>query len=678
MINFSYRVFDTESTKIPRHTPWHPDSYLCSVGAVDNDNADKAWLFNHVSEPCGNHREMVDAIQKEVDQADVIVFHNAKHDLGWFRKMGIKFDNKNIWCTMLAEYLLVGQNPKIPLSLNACAARRGYGQKVDDMHEYWENGYETDEIPWDLHRTYLIQDVSLTRDLFLDQYEQIKKAGLEKVAYLTFELSKILSEVEYYGVEFDAESAKKYVHEYDEKLKVLNKELCDIAGVEFSPSSSDQLYAVMYGGVIKRTVQELVAKPRKNGTFRVYTRKAEYHQHIDGVGFIPHEATKSAKTGKYSTGKKARQLLHYDTDQQELFYKKLEERANAQKVYSTLWSSSNSESGLLRKLGGDRRLHPNFNQSVTCTGRLSSSNPNGQNFPRGTTSPLKKLIIPRYDYIVNADLSQIEWRTAAALSHDPIMCDEIRHGFDVHTDSAQRWFDGAHLDVKSKPFKKIRTTAKIFNFRMLYNGKPKAFYYDGNMPRYSLERWQKIVPGFYEKYKGLRSWQLRNEKIVNKENFLRNPSGRFLTFDYNTDDEKGPLGYNLNDICNYPVQSISADLMFLAMVNIWRKVRSLGLKSRLILQVHDSLVWDCPKEEVYIVSKICADTFERLPELSKEYFGWEIEVPLTSEVAIGRTYGDLYMEYKANEVTKNNIDWFFCIDTYMPKAVVDTLQKICA
>ena len=67
-----------------------------------------------------------------------------------------------------------------------------------------------------------------------------------------------------------------------------------------------------------------------------------------------------------------------------------------------------------------------------------------------------------------------------------------------------------------------------------------------------------------------------------------------------------------------------------------------------------------------------------LPELSKEYFGWEIEVPLTSEVAVGRTYGDLYMEYKANEVTKNNIDWFFYVDTFMPKAIVDTLQKICA
>lgn len=657
--NLKYLVIDTETTKLPHNQPWNKDSYLCSVGMINNDDEFKDWLFNHVSEPIGDHHQMVDAIQKEIDNADLIVFHNAKFDLGWFREMGIKFDHKDIWCTMLGEYLLCGQNPDLDLNLNACCARRNYGQKVDQMAEYWANGYETDEIPWDIHETYLHQDIALTKKLFLDQYEKIKQCQLGKVAYLTFELTKILSEVEHGGLCFDVEAAKKYVQEYDGKLAVLDKELSDIAGVEFSASSADQLASVMYGGYIKRTIPELVAKPRKNGTFRVYTRKQTYQQKVDGVGFIPNEATKSAKTGKYGTGKKARELLHCDTEQQEIFYKKLQERSNAQKVYSTLWSDKKEDGGLIRKIGKDGRLHPSFNQFVTRTGRLSSSDPNGQNLPRGSTSPLKKLIIPRYDYIVNADLSQIEWRTAAALSHDPIMCDEIRHDFDVHTDSAKRWFNGGDLDTSSKEFKKIRTTAKIFNFRMLYNGKPKAFYYDGSMPRYSLERWKQIVPGFYEKYKGLRAWQLRNEKIVNKENYLRNVSGRFLTFKYNTDEEEGPLGYNLNAICNYPVQSISADLMFLGMVTIWRKVRSLGLRSRLILQVHDSLVWDCPKDEVFIVSKICADTFERLPELSKEYFGWEIEVPLTSEVAIGKTYGSLDIELKAKDVTKENVDFYF-------------------
>ena len=670
----NFKVFDTETTKAPRNNPWHPDAYLCSVGVADKDGNTRTWLFNHVSESIREHKEMLAEIQKEIDEADVLVFHNAKFDLNWFRRMGLKFDRKDIWCTMVAEYLLTGQNKQLKYSLNECCARRNFGQKVDQMAEYWENGYETDEIPWSLHNTYLKQDCLLTRQLFLSQYPAIKESGLANVAYLSFELCKILSEVETNGLPFDIAGAKKYVAEYHNKLKVLDQELCNIAKVEFSPSSPDQLNAVMYGGTIKRQVNELVAKQRKNGTFRVYTRKAVHLDNVKGVSFIPHEATKSERTGKYGTGKKARLLLHCDTEQQSLFYDKLNERSNAQKVYSTLWSDSNEDGGLLRKIGWDGKLHPQFNQIVTQTGRLSSSDPNGQNFPRGGTSPLKKLIVSELGYIVNADLSQIEWRTAAALSHDPIMCEEIRNGFDVHTDSAQRWFDGADLDVHSKAFKKIRTTAKIFNFRMLYNGKPKAFYFDGSMPRYDLERWQQIVPGFYEKYKGLRAWQLRNEKLVNKNHFLRNVSGRFLTFKYNTDEDEGPIGYNLNSICNYPVQSISADLMFLAMVTVWRRVKALNLRSKLRLQVHDSLVWDCPKEEVFIVSKICTDVFENLPPLSKAYFGWEIEVPLTSEVAIGRTYGDLTCEFKADEVTPDRINGFILSEEFVKsfKKCLDT------
>lgn len=678
-MKLNFKVFDVETTKKPRNNPWHPDSYLCSVGMADKVGNTKVWLFNHTEQPIRDHKEMLQEIQQEIDEADILVFHNAKFDLNWLREMKLSFDHKDIWCTMIAEYLLVGQNKNITLSLNECCARRDFGSKVDLMHEYWDNGYETDEIPWDIHDKYLRQDVLLTRQLFLSQFDKLQEAGLGKVAYLSFELSKIFSEVECGGLPFDKAGAEKYVAEYQEKVQALDKELCDIANISFSASSSDQLNAVMYGGTIKRTVQELVAKPRKNGTFRVYERKATHLYQTKGLGFIPHEATKSGRTGKFSTGKKARQLLHCDTEQQQQFFIKLEERANAQKVYSTLWSDTNDEGGLLHKLGRDGYLHPMFNQTVTSTGRLASSNPNGQNFPRGGTSPLKQLIIPAYDYIVNADLSQIEWRTAAALSHDPIMCEEIRNGFDVHTDSAQRWFDGADLDTHSKAFKKIRTTAKIFNFRMLYNGKPKAFYYDGSMPRYSLERWQQIVPGFYEKYKGLRKWQLDNEKFVNKNNFLRNASGRFLTFKYNTDENEGPRGYNLNAICNYPVQSISADLMFLGIVTIWKQVKSLGLKSKLRLQVHDSLVWDCPKEEVFQISSICAQTFERLPELSKEFFGWEIEVPLTSEVAIGKNYGDMPVEFKASEVTEANVKavlYCYELSDFFAKVLHKTLDTI--
>ena len=102
----NFKVFDTETTKAPKNNPWHPDAYLCSVGMVDSEGNTKTWLFNHISEPIRSHKEMLAEIQKEIDEADVLVFHNAKFDLNWFRRLDIDFDNKHIWCTMVAEYLL--------------------------------------------------------------------------------------------------------------------------------------------------------------------------------------------------------------------------------------------------------------------------------------------------------------------------------------------------------------------------------------------------------------------------------------------------------------------------------------------------------------------------------------------------------------------------------------------
>lgn len=662
-----FETIDIEATMLPNIHPWSPGSYLCSLcmeeGEIGKDDSflqetSEVWFFNHVSYPIRDHKEMIKEIISRINATDLLVFHNAKFDLTWLIEMGIEFDHKPIWCTMIGDYLLYGQNRDVSKSLNACCERRGFGHKVDQMAEFWNNGIQTDEIPIDIHDKYVRQDVHLTKKLFLDQIKQIKRAKLEKIANITFEVSKILAHMEYNGAAFNREEAENYVKEYDAKLKILDEEIQATAGVRFSPGSSDQLNAVMFGGYLKREVQELVAKGRKDGTYRMYTRKSILSEKFPGLGFTPHESTLSKKTLKYSTGKKARLLMHCDTDQQKKFFKLLDERANAQKVYSTLIGKDSEEAGLLHKIGKDGRIHPNFNQCVTATGRLSSSNPNGQNLPRSGTSPLKKLITSSMGYIVNGDLSQIEWRMAAALSNDKTMIDELWNGFKVHDFVAQEYFGVKGLDPSDKAYKSARNHAKVFNFRMIYNGNGKSFYNDGTMPRHPLKFWEQMVDDFWKKYFGLRSWQKKNEKLVKSKGYLRNKSGRILTFHYNNDPDNGPIGYNFNAICNYPVQSGSTDLMFLAMVDIWKKYRKLGLVSKIIFQVHDAIVWDCPEKEVYIISKICSETFDNLPKLALDYYNWEINVPLTGEISIGKTYGDLDVEFKSHEITEENIQQY--------------------
>lgn len=662
-----FETIDIEATKLPKSEPWIQGAYLCSIGMETGDTSKDAeylhdtstvWCFNHVSEPIRDHSEMLKEIQSRIDKADFLVFHNAKFDLAWLLHAGIKWDSKPIYCTMIGEYLLYGQNPDVSLKLNSCCARRNMGSKIDLMAQFWDEGFETDEIPWDVHNEYLRQDVHLTKKLFLDQHKAIKKAKLTKVASVTFDVCKILTHMEYNGVEFDLKGAKKYVEEYDAKLALLDEELVKIAGIKFYPGSPTQLAAVMYGGKLKKKIKALVAKQRKDGTYRVSTRNEEIFVPVKGLGFIPHESTLSDKTGQYSTGKKARLLIHCDTQQQRDFFNVLDERANAQKAYSTLISDRNDSSGLIRKIGTDGRVHPTFNQTTVRTGRLSSSNPNGQNLPRGTTSPIKKLFLasPGDNFIINCDLSQIEWRTAAGLSQDETMCDEVRHGFDTHTFAAQEWFGGKDLDRDSPEFKAKRQSAKTFNFRMIYNGTAQSFYNDGAMPPYSLEQYKDIVDKFWKKYSGLRKWQKKNEKLVKKNGYIRNVSGRILTFAYNENPDKGPIGYNFNAICNYPVQSISADCIFLAMREIWNRVQAKGLKAKLVLQVHDSVVWDAPREEVYDICKICGEVFSSLRELVKDYYGWDVNVPLTGEISFGKNYGTQCKGFLPDAITKEFIE----------------------
>lgn len=648
-----YLSIDIEASKLPNSDPWNIGSFLCSIGLRSSEDSwHEEYFFNHETELLRPHAELIAEIQGRIDSSDMLVFHNAKFDMNWLRHVGIKFEHKSIWCCMIAEYLLFGQNPEVELKLNTVAARYELGSKIDAMAEYWKNGFETDRIPYQLHKDYLAQDTLLTLQVFEKQLGRVKDAGLGKLAHLSFETSKVLSRMECHGIPFDKDKALEFVDQYRGKLTELDAKLLEAFGYKINFASSDQLGAALFGGSIKHEVQEIVAKQRKNGTYRVYTRKAVAMRALPGVGFVPHVSTKSKKTGKFSVGKKALAWLRWETHQQEQVLKLLTERSNAAKVYSTLISDSSDDGGLLRKIGKDGRLHPTFGQTFTSTGRLASSNPNGQNFPRTGTSPIKSLIKPSNgNVIVDCDKSQIEWRMAASLSKDKLMCDEIWHGFDVHTDRVHRSFlpEGQEIDESSKEFKKLRGTAKTFNFRMIYNGKAQSFYYDADMPRYTLEQWKQIVPDFYKKYFELRKWQEANRSVVDSLGYLRNPSGRFLTFKYWTDEDDRPDGYNFNAICNYPIQSASFDLIMLALVLIYKKMQQQGLTSNIILQVHDSLVFECPPEEVYQVGRICLDVFDDIPRLAKEYFDWDILVPIIGECKIGSSYGNMPCEFKSQQ-----------------------------
>lgn len=259
---------------------------------------------------------------------------------------------------------------------------------------------------------------------------------------------------------------------------------------------------------------------------------------------------------------------------------------------------------------------------------------NGQNLPRKGASPIKKSIVPRFDWILNADLSQIEWRAAAFLSQDPVMLQEIYDDIDCHADNATGFFG---VKPEDKKFDEVRTTAKIMTFRLLYGGSAYGFYMDQQMPNFSQKRWEQIVNAFREKYKGLVAWQQNNmRKVYQQKGILRNPTGRKF------DITMGKKGYNRRQVCNYPVQSFAtADITPLAMTIIHREMRKHNVKSLMIGQVHDSIVFDVVEEELHRLAKLCVYVFESLPKYIEELWGFKFNVPLTGDVEYGKDYGSL-------------------------------------
>lgn len=240
--------------------------------------------------------------------------------------------------------------------------------------------------------------------------------------------------------------------------------------------------------------------------------------------------------------------------------------------------------------------------------------------------------------ILDCDLSQIEWRMAAFLSQDEVMLNEIRGGQDQHA------FTCTSSDLMNLPLtKENRTDAKIFNFRAIYcdpSTAPYAYYMDTKMPDFSQKRWEHIVTGFFRKYAGLSRWHDEIIAEVRRNGILTGPTGRYWKFNKQL-KRGGYQDYNVAQIRNYPVQGTSGDVIKLALVIIRKRAAKLCPRSKFIMTVHDSLIWDSPLTEVRDLAKINIEVFREIPQLTLKHFGFLINCPIDGEADFGPTWGQM-------------------------------------
>ena len=237
--------------------------------------------------------------------------------------------------------------------------------------------------------------------------------------------------------------------------------------------------------------------------------------------------------------------------------------------------------------------------------------------------------------ILDADLSQIEWRNAAWLSQDATMIAEISNGVDQHAAACTEL-------MGLKLTKGNRQDAKIFNFRMIYadeNSAAWAFHYDPVMPKFSLRKWEKIVTNFFDKYSGLLEWHKQIlQEVYKSGGYLSGPTG--LTWQFEKQNKKnGPRDYNKGQIYNYPVQGISAQVLKLASIQALNKTKDLDAK--LIMMVHDSLIWDVVKKDLDKLANRSYNIFIGLPTSLSKFFNIDFNVPLTGEIKVGPSWGTM-------------------------------------
>jgi len=497
------------------------------------------------------------------------VGHNLKFDMEVLYWYEIKVDGK-LFDTMIAHYLLqpdlrnkLDFLSKTYLNYNMIPIEELIGKK--DKNQKSMRSVEIDTI-----KEYAAEDADVAFQLKQVFAQKLNEQKLENLFYdVEMPLLHVLVDMEVEGVKIDVETLNQYSIELAQEIKSLEHEIISMAGHSFNISSPKQLGEVLF----------------------------------DKLKII--ENPKQTKTKQYSTGEEILQKLIH---KHPIISKILDYRSFT-KLKSTYVDALPL---LINPRTG--RIHTTYNQAVASTGRLSSNNPNLQNIPIRTEKgrEIRKAFIPRnVDYsILSADYSQIELRIIASLSGEENMLDDFRKGLDIHTATASRVYGVKIEDVTPE----MRRNAKTVNFGIVYG--ISAF---GLSERINISRKEAatIIEQYFNKYPGIKKYMEDTISFARINGYVQTILGRKRYINDINSANFNQRGFAERNAINAPIQGSSADMIKIAMINIFRAFKNNNIKSKLIMQVHDELVFDIYKPELEIAKEIIINEMKNsLPLIS--------------------------------------------------------------
>ncbi|MCP9236837.1 DNA polymerase I [Lewinella sp. JB7] len=439
------------------------------------------------------------------------------------------------------------------------------------------------DVPVEKVVDYACEDADITLRLYHALWPELEEEDLVEL-YETVEapLIPVLRDIELEGINVDGEFLQAYSKVLTEELQSIEREVYQMAGSEFNIGSPKQIGEILFGRM-----------------------------------GVPYKGSKT-KTGQFKTDEATLAEVSVDFP----IVKSILRHRSLSKLLGTYVDALPQ---LMHPVDG--RIHSSFNQTIAATGRLSSNNPNLQNIPVRTPegAEIRKAFIPRDEQhvLLASDYSQIELRLVAALSQDEGMLDAFRTGKDIHTATAALIFDVPYEEVTRIQ----RYQAKTINFAILYGAGAQRLTQELEISRAEAS---KLISNYYERFTGLKQFMSGTVEQAKEEGYVTTLLGRKRSLrDINSRSSLARANAERMAM-NTPIQGTAADMIKLAMIRIHKALREQGFRTRMILQVHDELVFDAPKEEVERVTPLIEELMrEAIPNL---------DVPIVVETGVGENW----------------------------------------
>tara|TARA_R110002167_G_scaffold62200_3_gene175637 strand:+ start:1093 stop:3945 length:2853 start_codon:yes stop_codon:yes gene_type:complete len=506
---------------------------------------------------------------------------NLKYDIKVLRKYNIKVKGK-LFDTMLAHYLI---NPDMrhnmdvlaetylnysPISIETLIGKKGKNQLL------------MRDVPLEKQTEYAVEDADVTLQLKEHFEKELGEANTQKLFdIIEIPLLRVLADMELEGINLDTKFLHSLSAQLDSDIKTLEVNIYKEAGEEFNIASPKQLGDILFDKL------KLVDKPKKT------------------------------KTGQYATSE---DILSYLAKDHDIIKHILEYRGLA-KLKSTYVDALPAQ---VEPLTG--RVHTDYMQTVAATGRLSSNNPNLQNIPIRTERgrQVRKAFIPRSeDYqLLSADYSQIELRIIAALSNEETMIQAFKNGEDIHASTASKIFNIPLNEVTREQ----RSNAKTVNFGIIYG--VSAFGLS-NQTDLSRGESKELIDTYYETYPKLRLYINEQINFAREHGYVQTVMGRRRYLKDINSRNAVVRGAAERNAVNAPIQGSAADIIKIAMIQIHNKLEAGNYKTKMLLQVHDELVFDVYKPELEKIKTLVKSAMEN---------AYKLEVPLDVDLGVGNDW----------------------------------------